>query len=76
MVYQALDYNLPDDEECSMSTDLEAVIQKMTLAGKNIIKYHAVLLLHRLRIIYGKTSDNINWINQPVKHCFKIYDRF
>lgn len=35
MVYQALDYNLPDDEECNVSSDLESVIQKMTLAGKN-----------------------------------------
>lgn len=34
VVYQALDYNVPADEECTVSPDLESVIQAMTIDGK------------------------------------------
>lgn len=34
VVYAALDYNLPEDEECQMSQELEHLFDFMTADGK------------------------------------------
>jgi len=34
IVYTALDYNLPEDEECQMSQELENLFNFMTADGK------------------------------------------
>lgn len=34
VIYTALDYNLPQDEECILSPDLEHIINLMTFEGE------------------------------------------
>lgn len=38
VVYNALDYNLHEDEQCQMSQELEELITHMTEDGKQFVK--------------------------------------